>query len=259
MHVAQAALAAARRGEVGVRYAELGPVTYVLSGLGPGADPCAARPCRRNHWGIVLNGSLAIEQAGTRTELPSRSVFHVPGGTPAHRIAALTPAQVAGFEPAADRLPLDPSADASHGSTDEPTTSAVPITAFGVTARARVEDGAVAATGMTMGSLVLCAASLGAGAGYTEDWCDLPHWGLVVSGSIAIEWEDDVEIVAAGEVYACPSGPPGHRFQAADPAAILDFTPVEAMGRTSRVISWRRGLVAGARRVRRGPRLVPLP
>jgi hypothetical protein len=80
---------------------------------------------------------------------------------------------------------------------------------------------------------------LGRRAGYTSQPCDQPHWGVVIHGSIAIEWEDDVEVVGAGDVFHCPAGPPGHRLEAAEAATIVDFTPVEATRNGGRVAAWR--------------------
>jgi quercetin dioxygenase-like cupin family protein len=80
---------------------------------------------------------------------------------------------------------------------------------------------------------------MGERSGYTSGWCDAPHWGLVTTGRLAIEWEDDVEILASGDVFYCPAGPPGHRIEAADPATFLDLTPIEALAGT-RIADWRR-------------------
>jgi hypothetical protein len=62
----------------------------------------------------------------------------------------------------------------------------------------------------------------------------------VTDGRLAIEWEADIEVVAAGDIYHCPGGPPGHRLEAADPAGIVDLTPVEALRTGTRLAPWRR-------------------
>ena len=36
---------------------------------------------------------------------------------------------------------------------------------------------------------------------------------------------------AAGDVFHCPAGPPGHRLEAADPATFIDLTPVARASR----------------------------
>ena len=80
-----------------------------------------------------------------------------------------------------------------------------------------------------------------------------PHWGVVTVGSIAIEWEDDVEVVGPGDVFHCPAGPPGHRIEAAEAATIIDFTPVEAARGDARVAGWRAKANESALRRSRGP------
>jgi hypothetical protein len=101
-------------------------------------------------------------------------------------------------------------------------------------------DGEIVADSRRMGEYVFTRARLGAQAGYASDECDLRHWGLVTSGGLVIEWEDDVEVLRAGDAFYCPSGPPGHRLQAADPAVVLDLTPIHDLGTTERMAEWRR-------------------
>ena len=92
-----------------------------------------------------------------------------------------------------------------------------------------------------MSGYVLSRVRMGERSGYRAAWCDAPHWGIVTSGSLAIEWEDDVEVLAAGDVFHCPAGPPGHRAEAADPATFLDLTPLSAFEGGGRLSDWRRG------------------
>ncbi|MEA2608885.1 MAG: hypothetical protein QOJ75_1128, partial [Chloroflexota bacterium] len=91
-----------------------------------------------------------------------------------------------------------------------------------------------------MSSFVLTQTRFGPGSGYTSNWCDAAHWGLVTAGRLAIEWEHDIEILAAGDVYFCAGGPPGHRLEAADPASTIDLTPIDAFATGRRVALWRR-------------------
>jgi hypothetical protein len=81
--------------------------------------------------------------------------------------------------------------------------------------------------------------AFGSTSGYNTSWCDLPHWGVVVAGGAAIEYEDDVEVVSAGDFYYCPPGPPGHKLEVADGAVLVDFTPREAVDAGARVSDWR--------------------
>ena len=92
-----------------------------------------------------------------------------------------------------------------------------------------------------MSAYVMTRVRMGERSGYTAGWCDAPHWGLVTEGRMAIEWEDDVEILAKGDIFHCPAGPPGHRLEAADPATLIDLTPIAASRPSG---GWRSG-VAG--------------
>jgi quercetin dioxygenase-like cupin family protein len=65
--------------------------------------------------------------------------------------------------------------------------------------------------------------------GFASGWCDLPHWGQVLDGEIVVESEDELELLSPGDIYWCPPGPPGHRFEVADSATVLDYTPTDAL------------------------------
>ena len=70
---------------------------------------------------------------------------------------------------------------------------------------------------------------------------------MVAAGRIAIEWEDDVEVLGTGDIYYCPPGPPGHRITAADPATMVDLTPMTSLETVTRLAEWRRPLLELAR------------
>jgi quercetin dioxygenase-like cupin family protein len=74
----------------------------------------------------------------------------------------------------------------------------------------------------------------------------------VTSGQLVVEYEHDVELVTAGDVYHCPSGAPAHRLQAADPATIVDLTPIDDFSANRRIAEWRRTALAQAVDHRRG-------
>jgi hypothetical protein len=116
-----------------------------------------------------------------------------------------------------------------QGATTVPATSAGPI-----------EPGSIDAESRAMSDLVMTRARMGATSGYTAEWCDLEHWGIVTAGRVAIEWEGDDEILGTGDFYDCPPGPPGHRITAADPATIVDLTPRASLEGAVRVAEWRR-------------------
>ena len=69
---------------------------------------------------------------------------------------------------------------------------------------------------------------------------------MVTGGALAIEWEDDIEVLSTGDVYFCRPGPPGHRMEAADGATVIDFTPVDMLTDDIRTVSWRHDIAATA-------------
>lgn len=196
-------------------------------------------PCAKPHWGFVLEGDVTFVSNEVRQKIAPGRAFHVPPGATAHHFEVRGPARIAGFEP------IDPVVDTTdaglaalgfevigggHGG------GASVVPAGGSES---VEARQIDARTWPMSGLVLTRARFGAGSGYLDDWCDAPHWGLVTSGRFAIEWEDDLEIVAAGDIYHCPGGPPGHRLEAADPAALIDLTPIAAFQGGIRLAPWR--------------------
>jgi len=90
-----------------------------------------------------------------------------------------------------------------------------------------------------MGQWVFSRATFGALSGYTSGWCDLAHWGMVLAGDLALRFENDVELLTAGDVYYCPVGPPGHQFQVADSATTIDYTPYDSLLESGRKAAWR--------------------
>ena len=73
-----------------------------------------------------------------------------------------------------------------------------------------------------------------------------PALGHRHRGRLAIEWEDDVEILSKGDIFHCPAGPPGHRLEAADPATLIDLTPFDRLESGGRLAEWRRGTARSA-------------
>ena len=69
---------------------------------------------------------------------------------------------------------------------------------------------------------------------------------MVTAARLAIEWENDVEILSKGDIFHCPAGPPGHRLEAADPVTLIDLTPIEHLEAGGRVAEWRRGAARSA-------------
>jgi hypothetical protein len=240
VHVTPSDLRMVRQDRIVVRFALLESMAFVLAELpstGSRGTPIE-EPCVKPHWGFVISGEVQFERDGQTETIGAGSAFHVPAGGRPHRFLATGAVRLAGFEP------VDPGLDTSE--------TALEAQGFEVLARERTSAATVIpaairplpdpkqidARAWPMSSLVMTQARFGPGSGYTSDWCDAPHWGLVTSGGIAIEWEHDIEVLAAGDVYHCQAGPPGHRLEAADPASIIDLTPVES-ARRSRVAPWR--------------------
>jgi quercetin dioxygenase-like cupin family protein len=240
MHVTPSDLRMVRQDGIVIRFALLDTMAFVLAEIpasGSRGTPMD-QPCVRPHWGFVIAGELEFERDGRSETLKPGSAFHVPPGEPAHRFVADGAARVASFEL------VDPAVDVSDtglaakgfevlGPEALGAATFVPATPTSVPEARQIDVRA-----WSMSSLILAQARFGPGSGYTAEWCDAPHWGLVTSGRIAIESEDDIEVLAAGDVYHCPAGPPGHRFEAADPASVIDLTPVD-LPRGTRVAQWR--------------------
>jgi uncharacterized cupin superfamily protein len=219
-------------------------MAYVLAEIpgGGSSGSSVEQPCDKPHWGFSIEGALVFVTPGRRQIIPGGRAFHVPAGGPEHHFEAAGAAVLAAFEPVdTDHLPTDHEL-AVQGfelvTDDEENGTAVPP----IEARA-VASGHIETESWTMSGFVLTRVRMGERSGYTSGWCDAPHWGIVTAGRLAIEWEDDVEILGSGDVYHCPAGPPGHRIEAADPATLVDLTPVATLSTTGRLADWRRGQV----------------
>jgi quercetin dioxygenase-like cupin family protein len=250
MHVGPAEFRSIRRDGLLLRFAILGEVAYVLAEVpaGGSAGTVLEDACERPHWAFVVNGSVELDAASGRVTVPAGSAFHVPEGV-SHRIRAAGRTRLAGFEPVDARQDvsdaglraqgfevLADTAGASRGAAPALDPTSLPI-----------ELGEIVTTGSRMGNLLFCQTRFGPRSGYASPFCDLEHWGQVAAGNIAIEWENDVEVLTAGDVFYCPPGPPGHRFQAADPSATIDFTPLDAFTREGRIVEWRQALASRVR------------
>jgi len=225
VHITASELRAVVRHDVVIRSAPLGPVGAVLAEL-PQDGSRGTRleqPCDRAHWAIVLRGDLRLERGGERWDLATGQAFYVPAGKPRHRFSADRRAVIAGFVPLRDE---------ARGSGDE-------VRLAERTDGGTVPVGEIEAEAVHVGPWLMTRSTFGPTSGYGASWCDLPHWGIVVSGGGAIEYENDVEVVAAGDFYYCPPGPPGHKLEVADGATFVDFTPRAAVGAGARIGEWR--------------------
>jgi mannose-6-phosphate isomerase-like protein (cupin superfamily) len=248
MHLTARHLRTARRGGLILRFAQLGPVAFIVVELPETgtAGTTLEEPCAEPHWSIVLSGNLDVARPGGPTaRVGPGQAFHVPAGDPAHSFRAERRVSAAGVVPLPNGA-IDEEAVRAAGF-EEVTASAwqpaLPtareVTVAPGSAMMPIQRGAIEAGAALMGPWVYCQATFGGESGYVSRWCDLPHWGLVLDGTMAIEWEDDIEIVGAGDAFYCPKGPAGHRFQVTDSATIIDFTPLDALGSVRRIAEWR--------------------
>ncbi len=248
MHLAPANLRSVRQDGLSIRFGILGPVAYALVDVpaAGSAGTALERPCSRPHWGFVLAGDVTLHQGGKSTVLPVGHAFHVRAGAPEHHVEAGGGAVISGFEPIEQDADAIEAALVAQGyevvASDALTARTVPATSM-----APIEPGLVDADAHRMSHLMLTKSRMGATSGYVTEWCDVEHWGMVTAGRVAIEWEGDIEILGTGDIYYCPPGPPGHRITAADPATIVDLTPIAALERPTRISDWRRHTIEGAR------------
>jgi quercetin dioxygenase-like cupin family protein len=256
MHIGPADFRSIRREGLLLRFAILGEVAYVLAEVPPGGSAGTALedPCDRPHWAFVVSGELELEADHERVAVPAGSAFHVPEGV-SHRIRAPGRTRLAGFEPVDKRSDVSDAALTAQGFevVAEPPGGSRGMVPVLDPDSLPIELGEIAATGSRMGNLLFCQTRFGPRSGFASPFCDLEHWGQVAAGNIAIEWENDIEVLTAGDVFYCPPGPPGHRFQAADPSAVVDFTPLDGFTRDRRVVDWRQALATRVQ-ARKDPR-----
>ena len=237
----------APRDDLRIRYAVLGDVLVSVISIGPEgtAGSSLEEPCDAPHWAIVLRGDIVLEQGGREYPIGANHAFHVPAGAPPHRFRAASGVRIVGFQP------VDPVFDAGDeglGVSDRTTSqrgtrfAGAPVVE---PLRTRlhldpgVREGSITARSVEMGGWAMTEAVFGRRSGFLGGWCDVPHWGLLVDGELTLEWEADVELVAAGDLMYCPPGPPGHRLEVAESAFVVDFTSLSALSRARRVGDWR--------------------
>ncbi len=245
MHVTPSELRVTRHADLLLRFALLGPAALVLVEVPPTgtAGTSLEAPCLDPHWGIVLDGRFELECEDTVTALPAGSAYHVPPDGPEHRFRSEGRGLLCGFVPfdavRADFLPLDAAPADGKAIARGVMERTPPIVLGAGVSPVPIGKGAIEAEAGEMGDWVFNCANMGRTSGFGSDWCDAAHWGLVLRGSIAITWEHDVEVLSAGDVYYCPPGPPGHHFETADGATILDFTPNSSFASGGRIAEWR--------------------
>jgi quercetin dioxygenase-like cupin family protein len=242
MHVAPIDLRTVRQDGMLVRFGLLGSMAYALAEVPPGgsAGTSLDRPCTDPHWGFVIEGELTFVTDRRREIIPAGRAFHVPARGAAHRFETDGAALLAGFAPVEPELDVSDSGLEAQGF--EIVVERSPSVVVPDVAERRVAPGRIDTESWPMSKYLLTRVRMGERSGYAAGWCDAPHWGIVTSGRLAIEYEDDVEILAPGDVFHTPPGPPGHRIEAADPASFIDLTPIAAYKAGGRLVDWRRGL-----------------
>lgn len=243
MRVAPEELQAVHRAGALTRYAVFGPVAFVIVDLpatgieGTGLD----EPCLTEHHGIVTRGSFTVHHDDGRTErFDAGTAFYVPPGPPTHTFTSSTRSVVCGFAPVPDAPAAVTLAEQGFEPVARPRPPVAPPTTvvLGGQVQPFRRAGAIDVEGSIMGPWLFMTARFGPRSGYTSGWCDLPHWGVVLDGEIAIGYDDHTELAARGDVFYSP---PGHRFVSADGATIVDYTPLRDL-RADRISAWRRAV-----------------
>ena len=248
MRISSRDLQAVQRGGMLARYALMGPVAFVHVDL-PSAGTAGTGledACLTDHHGIVIRGEFVahFDDGRPAERFEAGSAFYVPAGPPTHHFTSTGQTRVAGFSRVAPDL--DTGADALSRLGLESVEN--PSTALGLPGTVRVEGGATAfpkqasveTEGRVMGSWLFMRSVLGPKSGYTSTWCEVPHWGLVLSGDMAVTYRDDVEFVSAGDAFYTPAG---HRFESAEGASIVDYTPMSDLDPKRGLPAWRRKAV----------------
>ncbi len=234
------------------RFAILGPVAFVSVELPAGGSTGTGleKPTDSPAWGIVLGGSVGLH--GPREEhFPGGTAFHVPAGPPQHWFTAPGRAVIAWFTPLARDVDTSDAAMRALGFeplSRMPAPQPPPALIEAIGGSVFRGQGSMEVEAAQMGEWVFCRTMYGPLSGYTSGWCDLAHWGMVLTGDLALRFESDVELLSAGDVYYCPPGPPGHQFQVADAATTIDYTPAADLLGPGRKSEWR---AATARRLQR--------
>jgi hypothetical protein len=261
MRVSPRDLKAVRSGGLITRYAVLGDAIFVIADIpeAGSAGTVIEEPCSREHWGLVLQGELRLEARRSR-DFGAGTAFYVPPGRQ-HRFRAGARAVVAGFTPLT--APIDDSPEALRAQGIEvlrqvslPEPPPVSFRVEGSRTRSAA-TGRIHTVSAVMGDWLFTRSTFGAVSVFAESWCDLPHWGLVIDGDLVLHWEDgDIELLGPGVTFHCPPGPPGHRIEVADKAAIVDYTPIAAIDEPDRRMAPRTLVARSGRPSRRvtGPR-----
>ena len=208
MHVAPVDLRALRQGGIVLRFAMLGQMAYVFAEIpaSGSAGTSLEQPCSQPHWGFVIDGELTFVRDDQREIIPAGRAFHVPAGGGDHWFETAGPALIAGFQPIEPDVDVSDDRLTAQGFEVVDSAPAATATIVPAVATRKVPVGQIRTETWPMSSFLMTRVRMGERSGYTTAWCDVPHWGMVTSGRMAIEWEDDVEILSTGDIFHCPAG-----------------------------------------------------
>ncbi len=65
--------------------------------------------------------------------------------------------------------------------------------------------------------------------GLPDDRCQAHHWGYVIKGTMAYQYEDAEEVIRAGQVYYVR---PGHIPRTIEPVEVVEFTRTNELNQT---------------------------
>jgi quercetin dioxygenase-like cupin family protein len=252
-----------RAGGLITRYAPLGDAVFVLVELpdSGSAGSMMEVPCRDAHWGLVLQGEFRLEGRRPRT-FSSGTAFYVAPG-PVHRFHASSRGVIAGFQPLSQPIDESPGALLARGFeiVSRLPAPAPPPTSMRVAGATRMTvAGQIETASAVMGEWLFTSTTYGPKSGFADGWCDLPHWGLVLDGTLVMHHDNgDLELLGPGDVFHCPPGAGGHRIEVADGAVAVDYTPIAAiedpgLRRAPRMVAAGAALDSAGRRHRNGSR-----
>lgn len=209
-------------------------------------------PCRMEHWGLVLKGVVHLHGRHERT-LDVGTAFYVAPGR-LHRFSAPGSTVVAGFVPVTEPIDESPAGLRSRGMEvvrrlGAPVLPPTDIRVVGARARSAV-TGQVHTVSAIMGDWLFTRSTFGRMGGLGDGWCELPHWGQVIDGTLLLHWKDgEIELLSAGDIFSCPRNAGGHRIEVADAATMIDYTPISAirdpgLSRAPRAVSALRAIIA---------------
>ncbi len=77
--------------------------------------------------------------------------------------------------------------------------------------------------------------------GLPDGRCQAPHWGVLLSGKLVVDYGDRQEVIVGGQAYYIE---PGHRITFPEDSEAVEFTPTAELEKTFEVV--RRNAARGA-------------